>query len=48
MQLVVPSAVRNAVSAATITFTASSMMRCFFMILWRTRIFPWLTSTGHA
>ena len=32
MQLVVPSAVRNAVSAATITFTASSMMRCFFMI----------------
>ncbi len=36
MQLVVPSAVRNAVSAATITFTASSIMRCFFMVasLW--------------
>ena len=32
MQLVVPSAVRNAVSAATITFTASSMILCFFMI----------------
>ena len=32
MQLVVPSAVRNAVSAATITFTASSMIRCFFII----------------
>ena len=32
MQLVVPSAVRNAVSAATITFTASSMIRCFFMV----------------
>ena len=31
MHEVVPSAVRNAVSAATITFTASSMMRCFFM-----------------
>ena len=33
MQLVVPSAVRNAVSAATITFTANSMMRCFFIFL---------------
>ena len=32
MQLVVPSAVRNAVSAATITFTASSTILCFFMI----------------
>ena len=32
MQLVVPIAVKNAVSAATITFTASSMIRCFFMI----------------
>ena len=31
MQLVVPSAVRNAVSAATITFTANSMIRCFFI-----------------
>ncbi len=31
MQLVVPIAVRNAVSAATITFTANSMMRCFFI-----------------
>ena len=32
MQLVVPSAVKNAVSAATITFTANSMILCFFMI----------------
>ena len=32
MQLVVPSAVKNAVSAATITFTASSIIRCFFII----------------
>ena len=32
MQLVVPIAVRNAVSAATITFTASSMILCFFII----------------
>ena len=33
MQLVVPIAVKNAVSAATITFTASSMILCFFIIL---------------
>ena len=32
IQLVVPIAVRNAVSAATITFTASSMILCFFMV----------------
>ena len=32
MQLVVPIAVRNAVSAATITFTASSTILCFFII----------------
>ena len=32
MQLVVPIAVRNAVSAATITFTANSITLCFFMI----------------
>ena len=32
MHEVVPMAVRNAVSAATRTFTASSMMRCFFMV----------------
>ncbi|MBR2207073.1 MAG: hypothetical protein IJ898_12160 [Prevotella sp.] len=32
MQLVVPIAVKNAVSAATITFTASSIIRCFFII----------------
>ena len=32
MQLVVPSAVKNAVSAATITFTANSMIRCFFIL----------------
>ena len=31
MQLVVPSAVKNAVSAATITFTASSTILCFFI-----------------
>ena len=31
MQLVVPSAVKNAVSAATNTFTASSIIRCFFI-----------------
>ena len=31
MQLVVEIAVRNAVSAATITFTASSITRCFFI-----------------
>ena len=29
---VVLMAVRKAVSAATITFTANSMMRCFFMV----------------
>ena len=33
MQEVVVSAVRNAVSAATIIFTASSRMRCFFIFL---------------
>jgi hypothetical protein len=32
MQLVVPIAVRNAVSAATNTFTANSIILCFFMI----------------
>ena len=32
MQLVVPIAVKNAVSAATITFTASSTILCFFII----------------
>ena len=32
MHEVVPMAVRKAVSAATKTFTASSMMRCFFII----------------
>ena len=31
MQLVVPIAVKNAVSAATITFTASSITLCFFI-----------------
>jgi len=31
MQLVVVMAVRNAVSAATITFTANSMNFCFFI-----------------
>ena len=33
MQLVVPSAVKNAVSAATITFTANSITLCFFIIV---------------
>ena len=32
IQLVVPIAVKNAVSAATNTFTASSITRCFFII----------------
>ena len=32
MQLVVPSAVRNAVSAATTTFTANSINFCFFIL----------------
>ncbi len=32
MQLVVPIAVKNAVSAATITFTANSMILCFFIV----------------
>ena len=32
MHEVVPMAVRNAVSAATRTFTASSMILCFFMV----------------
>ena len=31
IQLVVPIAVKNAVSAATITFTANSMILCFFI-----------------
>ena len=31
MHEVVPMAVRNAVSAATITFTANSMIFCFFI-----------------
>ena len=33
MQLVVPSAVRNAVSAATTIFTTNSITLCFFMDL---------------
>ena len=33
MQLVVPSAVKNAVSAATTTFTANSITFCFFISL---------------
>jgi len=33
MQLVVPSAVRKAVSAATATFTTSSIIRFFFIII---------------
>ena len=32
IQLVVPIAVKNAVSAATITFTASSITLCFFIL----------------
>ena len=34
MQEVVVRAVRKAVRAATMTFAAISMMRCFFMIVW--------------
>ena len=32
MQLVVPSAVKNAVSAATTTFTANSITFCFLIL----------------
>ena len=32
IQLVVPIAVKNAVSAATITFTANSITLCFFIL----------------
>ena len=34
MHEVVPSAVRNAVSAATTIFTASSINRLFFIVFW--------------
>ena len=34
MQEVVVRAVRKAVRAATMTFAAISIMRCFFMIVW--------------
>ena len=34
IQLVVVKAVRKAVSAATITFTATSMNSFFFMVQW--------------
>ena len=43
MQLVVPIAVRNAVSAATRTFTANSMIFCFFI-----RFFVFIRWCGGA
>ena len=46
MQLVVPSAVRNAVSAATITFTANSMIRCFFIRFFV--FFRWCGGAGDS
>ena len=50
MQLVVPSAVRNAVSAATITFTANSTILCFFIhqFIFKTTNFTNYTNYGCA
>ena len=45
MQLVVPIAVKNAVSAATITFTASSMILCFFIVRC---VFRWYGGAGDS
>ena len=45
MQLVVLMAVRKAVSAATITFTANSITFCFFMIRC---VFRWYGERGTA
>ena len=45
MHEVVPMAVRNAVSADTITFTANSMIRCFFI---RFDFFRWCGGAGDS
>ena len=45
MQLVVLMAVRKAVSAATITFTANSITFCFFMIRC---VFQWYGGAGDS
>ena len=45
MQLVVPIAVRNAVSAATNTFTASSTILCFFIVRC---VFRWYGGAGDS
>ena len=41
MHEVVLMAVRKAVSAATRTFTANSMMRCFFMVFFFFSVVRW-------
>jgi hypothetical protein len=49
MQLVVVIAVRNAVSAATITFTATSIILFFILIYLFTLFFLWRSSvTGNV
>ena len=48
---VVLMAVRKAVSAATITFTANSMMRCFFIVFVffsRNEITRWCGGAGDS
>ena len=45
MHEVVPMAVRKAVSAATRTFTANSMIRCFFMVF---SFFRWCGGAGDS
>ena len=54
MQLVVPSAVKNAVSAATTTFTANSINFCFFIFSFQFLVlhleypFPLLSRRGRG
>ena len=45
IQLVVPIAVKNAVSAATITFTANSTILCFFIVRC---VFRWYGGAGDS
>ena len=45
-QLVVVSAVRNAVSAATMTFTTVSMILCVFMVFVKVNGYGFLRSVG--
>ena len=45
MHEVVLMAVRKAVSAATRTFTANSMIRCFFMVF---SFFRWCGGAGDS